>query len=557
MARVIHIVLGLLTAATLFAPSIVNAQIAPGELSAAHEHLEGIGNCTRCHSLGKSISGTNCLNCHTELRSRIDAGKGFHAGIRQKPCTECHKEHHGRNFSLLRLDTKSFDHAVTGFALEGKHRSVECRKCHVKENIRATDVLKNSEMISRGTYLGLSRDCATCHVDVHKGQLSAQCGQCHANDAWKPPARFSHDRSKFRLSGKHLNAKCEGCHPPATQPGVPVRFAGLQFAACSSCHTDPHRGKFQKPCESCHSTLGWQTAGQNFNHASTRFLLRGRHAQIQCGQCHGKSSAGGTSPKSDRFHITKFQACSDCHVDPHGGQFAKRKAGGTCESCHNEQGWREGMTKTFNHATTQFPLRGKHATIDCARCHLVAKPGGAPTPRPDITKFQHCADCHTDPHDGQFAARTDKGACESCHTEGGFATSTFSFAMHEGTRLPLRGGHRAVPCRQCHAIKPAQGRDSRQFRWAGEATCATCHRDVHNGRFTGGRARTCADCHAPAAWIEVRFAHETTRFPLTGKHAGVACAKCHKTGGSGSPREWEFAGRTTRCSDCHVRSEGL
>jgi hypothetical protein len=215
------------------------------------------------------------------------------------------------------------------------------------------------------------------------------------------------------------------------------------------------------------------------------------------------------------------------------------------------------MTKSFNHATTQFPLRGKHATIGCERCHLATQSKGVQTPRPDITRFQHCADCHADPHNGQFAVRTDKGACESCHSETGFAASTYSFAMHEGTRFPLTGGHRAVPCRQCHAIKPAQGRNIRQFRWAGESSCETCHRDVHNGQFAGSVAKSCADCHAPGGWVEVRFAHDKTRFPLTGKHAGAACAKCHKTGRSGSARDWEFAGRTTRCSDCHTQGGSL
>jgi len=556
MERTVHTIVLLLGAAAVVAASMANAQIAPGELSSAHAKLEGIGNCTVCHALGKAISGDNCLGCHTELRSRIDARKGFHAGIRQKPCTECHKEHHGRNFQLLRVDTKTFDHTATGFVLEGKHQSVECQKCHVKEKIRATDVLKNAEMISRGTYLGLSRDCGTCHVDVHKGQLSAQCGQCHTNDAWKPPARFSHDRSKFRLSGKHLDVKCEGCHPGATEPGVPVRFAGLQFAACSSCHTDPHRGKFQKPCESCHATSGWQSAGQNFNHASTRFPLRGKHGQIECSRCHGKSEAAGRAIRGDRFSIVKFQVCSDCHRDPHAGQFANRKGGGACESCHNEQGWREGMTKSFNHATTRFPLRGKHATMGCERCHLVAPARGGGMPKLDITRFQHCADCHADTHAGQFAGRTDKGACETCHTESGFAGSTYSAAMHEGTRFPLVGGHRAVPCGRCHTLTPVEGKTIRQFRWTSQASCETCHRDVHGGQFSRSAAAKCADCHAPGGWTEVRYAHDKNRFPLTGKHGRVACAQCHRTGAKVPVREWEFAGRTTKCSDCHSSSQG-
>jgi hypothetical protein len=552
--RAAHTLVRALILAVFAGLSTAAAQIAPGELSAAHAHLEGIANCTRCHSLGKTISGVNCLGCHTELRSRIDAHKGYHAGVAKRPCTDCHKEHHGRNFQLVRLETASFDHGATGYPLEGKHRPVECRKCHTKERIRAEDILRNTEMLSRGTFLGLSRDCASCHTDVHRGQLQAQCAQCHSEEGWKPASRFSHDRAKFRLTGKHAEVKCEACHPRSTGSGAPVKFTGLQFAACASCHGDPHRGRFQKSCESCHTTAGWQSAAQAFDHASTRFSLRGRHAQVTCKQCHGEGDAGRGDRRSDRFRVAKFQACADCHRDPHGGQFAGRKGG--CESCHSEQGWREGMTKTFNHATTRFPLRGKHATVGCEKCHLPRPPNGVGTTKLDIARFQHCADCHADAHGGQFAGRSDGGACESCHTEAGFAASTLSFAMHDGTRFPLAGAHRAVPCERCHGTTVAQGKTIRQFRRERAAACEDCHKNVHGSEFAGRSGLKCGDCHTPTGWMEARYAHEKTRFPLTGKHIGVACVKCHMARTAGSVETWEFAGRTTRCSDCHGSAKG-
>jgi hypothetical protein len=37
----------------------------------------------------------------------------------------------------------------------------------------------------------------------------------------------------------------------------------------------------------------------------------------------------------------------------------------------------------------------------------------------------------------------------------------------------------------------------------------------------------CSACHTPEGWGDVKFIHERTGFPLTGKHTQVACKKCH------------------------------
>ena len=37
----------------------------------------------------------------------------------------------------------------------------------------------------------------------------------------------------------------------------------------------------------------------------------------------------------------------------------------------------------------------------------------------------------------------------------------------------------------------------------------------------------CSACHTPEGWGDVKFVHERTGFPLSGKHAQVACRKCH------------------------------
>jgi len=546
-------------ACTLAVPAAVLAQISPGELSAAHASLEGMENCTKCHSLGKTVANDNCLACHTELRTRISGKTGFHAGLADRQCVECHKEHHGRTFAIVHFDTRSFDHTQTGFNLEGKHQGQACEKCHVREKIQARDVLQNKTLLASRTYLGLSRECRACHADVHKAQLGNQCQQCHTPEAWKPAGKFVHDRAKFRLAGKHLQVQCGACHRAMADDHTTIQFVGLEFSRCTSCHADPHRGKFQKPCESCHSTSGWKEGSvRNFDHATTRFPLIGLHVSLRCEACHVPTRSGAGGKVVQSFEIKKFKKCADCHADAHRGEFAGRSDGGACESCHNERGF---TPAGFAHASTRYPLVGKHASTECRKCHGATKTdvkGGRIPPDLRIQKFQRCADCHEDAHGGQYARRGDKGACESCHAVEGFMPTLYSVREHAQTRFVLTGGHAAVPCAKCHPTDAVKAKSTRRFVWDQAQQCASCHKDVHGGQFAGARYAGCESCHTPGGWKEAVFAHEKTDFPLTGKHTGVACAACHtQTMTAGRQTIRRFAGTPTRCIDCHPQGDTL
>ena len=48
------------------------SQISPGELAKVHAHLEGMSNCTQCHSLGAKVSNEKCLDCHKEVKTGCD-----------------------------------------------------------------------------------------------------------------------------------------------------------------------------------------------------------------------------------------------------------------------------------------------------------------------------------------------------------------------------------------------------------------------------------------------------------------------------------------------------
>lgn len=555
-------VIGLVLSAVLFSGYLL-AQISPGELSSAHADLEGMAHCTACHAMARSVSSDRCLQCHVEIQTRVASRTGLHALYQGRQCVECHKEHHGRNFPVLKFDVSSFNHSTVGYALLGAHLKLSCRQCHRRENVRAGDILRNAAALAKGTYLGLSGECQACHADTHRGQFSGSCLRCHTMDGWKPASKYDHNMAKFHLTGLHQKVECEKCH--RKDAANATHFTGLQFASCSSCHRDPHSGRFKETCESCHTTNGWnQVASGRFDHASTKFPLLGRHSTVKCEQCHG----GGKGTKGTTLKIAKFSRCAICHTDAHAGQFAGRADTGACELCHDVNGFSPSLFTAEQHQRTRFLLSGGHLAVPCRTCH-VAEPVAGKSP----WKFRwkdpgQCESCHKDVHREQFASAVSNG-CPACHSTEGWRSVRYS---HEKTRFPLRGKHVALACAQCHLITGtvAEGRGipvadtsrtlsdapRRLLRWTGPVLCTTCHPDVHRGQFAQRAANGCEECHTTLGWNVLVFSHEKTNFPLTGRHTDVACEKCHLLLDLGTPTERRvYAGTPTQCADCHTSSK--
>lgn len=539
------------------------AQISPGPLSKPHRFLDGATNCTTCHRLGGQAT-FKCLECHSEIAGRIAAGRGFHARVVAKnagsqTCSTCHSEHNGEQFAIVKWEPsqQQFDHNKAGWPLTGKHAALACNRCHAPANIVASEkTLIRVKDLNR-TFLGLSRDCATCHNDPHRGQLGRTCEQCHGTNDWKTVPTFDHARTRYALTGAHARVACAKCHTPAVPGGTP-RWTGLVFDRCNGCHSDPHRGSFAATCQGCHNTAAWKSVpaaamATKFDHAKTKYPLLGKHVELRCEQCH----AAGDFKKP-----IAFQKCSDCHrPDPHSGQFAKRADAGECDSCHTVAGFKPAKFGLLEHAKTAYPLQGKHATVACERCHIPA--GKATLYR---IKFAQCMDCHRDEHQGQFAAAPFLSRCENCHTVQGYRPSTYTLARHKTSRFPLTESHVAVPCGDCH--KPMDGsavKKVARYRFE-DRSCTACHQDPHRGQFrermlktgAGGKAAGCEACHSLSSWRELsKFDHSSTRFELVGSHRAVACADCHR------PPNLEtnllhvnFRGAPTKCEDCHKDVHG-
>jgi tRNA G37 N-methylase Trm5 len=148
------------------------------------------------------------------------------------------------------------------------------------------------------------------------------------------------------------------------------------------------------------------------------------------------------------------------------------------------------------HASTAYPLQGKHAALQCAQCHV---PRGKET----LYKinFERCLDCHKDEHQAQFAAAPYLNRCEQCHTLEGYKPSRFSLARHKQSRFVLTGAHLAVICQDCH--KPpsvsSQVKPAVLYHFP-ETSCTTCHEDPHRGQFRERMLRV-VNGH-PAGWLE-------------------------------------------------------
>lgn len=461
-------------------------------------HLKEKVLCKDCHLAQKKFrdAPTTCFGCH----ERADK----HKGTLGKECANCHEEKDWK--------TTHFDHSKTHFPLLGKHIDVKCTKCHIDNKYKDTPKECNSchkkDDKHKGTFgpkcetchnekswkeiifdhnkktkyplLGkhidvkcvschkgdlyrdkLKMDCYSCHQkdDKHKGSFGPKCESCHVERSWKE-IPFDHDKkTKFPLTGKHRPPlKCTACHKGDL-------YKDKLKMDCLSCHLkdDKHKGTFGPKCETCHVDRDWKEIV--FDHdKKTKYPLLGKHHEVKCVSCH----------KGDLYKDKLKMDCYSCHQkdDKHKGQEGKK-----CEVCHNEKSWKK---TDFDHRMSRFPLTGKHALVECKKCHL--------TPAYKDAKSD-CWSCHEkqDVH-----KRTLGTGCEVCHNTRDWKDWDFD---HDKTNFKLDGKHKDLKCIDCHNT-PVYGKVSIA------TTCFRCHSkdDKHDGAF-GDR---CEHCHIGTSWKRIK-----------------------------------------------------
>lgn len=309
-------------------------------LLGAHGKLKAKADCVRCHENKIYRTGkTSCSDCH----------KDNHRGQLGNNCAKCHSPL--VPFTSPRID--NLDHS--SFPLEGKHKTVPCRTCH----------LNNVYKIGK-------KSCIDCHQkdDLHHASLGRDCGKCHRPEKGAP--KFRHNQmTRFALTGAHRAAKCSLCHQPRIKKNPPLSVAqwheakppklDLTFPVrgnrCSECHLDPHNGYVGKDCDLCHSATNWLAISSVQARAIRPEDHRGgwllRHALL---------------PENDAEPGAENRACATCHGAP------------SCTHCHRTQTPRShtGLWRTKTHgAAASFdssPCRVCHQTDSCTECHRRTAP---------------------------------------------------------------------------------------------------------------------------------------------------------------------------------------
>ena len=436
-------------------------------------------------------------------------------------------------------------------AHESLNGSANCIKCH--EFSTRTPTFRCTEC-HKEIATELERNRGLHATYPREGPRGAACVKCHSDHngegfqmvRWDPtPKGFDHSKTGYVLDGKHIGVSCRSCHTaqhisPAERGLLANKdlnhtWFGLS-PGCITCHEDKHQGRLGPNCTQCHSTVDWKAAKidtQGFDHSKTRYPLTGAHKEVACQKCHTAGSEG-----KPRYAGMPFSSCSDCHADPHKGEFKQ-----ACSSCHNTGTWKKStFTSTFDHSKTHYPLLGKHLEVGCLVCH---KGGDFKAAIP----HDRCADCHKpDPHGGQFLKRADGGRCESCHTVSEWKPSNYSAADHAKTGFPLVTPHAKVKCADCHLPAGKETRYKIKF-----ALCVDCHKDEHQGQFAGDPWRNrCEQCHAGVSFKTSNYTlakHQKSSFPLTGGHQAVACIDCHKASTGSKLAVYHFS--QLSCTSCH------
>jgi len=365
-----------------FDHTLVNFSLARHNLNYDHSKMD----CMACHETnqGFTTSLEKCAQCHAThdlsfLQQHIqDFGEN---------CLECHDGHDRMT---------GFDHAQSGFPLEGKHAEVSCADCHgsAPEGLALTGATAQDE----------TAECLDCHAEpaAHQGMFVTDCSDCHTSDAWSPAnwegfafehttaSGFSLARHSVDYAGQAM--ECVACHTG--------RIELHDFQSCITCHSSGveqaeflqgHMIEFGPACLDCHDGADRMA---NFDHARI-FPLEGAHAETACQDCHQNQVFSGTPAQ-----------CMNCHDEPniHAGFFGLQ-----CQLCHSTKAWSPAGLQMHN-----FPLdHGGQGEVACETCHTSS-----------YTQYT-CYGCHEHQPDEILHSHSEENidldvlqSCVECHADG-------------------------------------------------------------------------------------------------------------------------------------------
>ncbi len=429
-------------------------------------------------------------------------------------CETCH--------TVESFKDMSFDHTLTGYELQNRHQTADCKGCH--------DISDFSKVKS---------NCLSCHNDIHQAKMGNDCESCHTTRGWEQfDIQEMHLNTNFPFSGKHALVDCQACHT-----NMPTEDFSFNTTRCVSCHQSDYLGvvspnhvndAFSTDCENCHQMDRWRPALFE-NHDISFPIFSGEHKNEwddDCRSCH-------TNPSD----YQSFN-CLNCHEHPqtktdadHAGIGGYVYNSPDCYFCHPQ-----GKADSFqDHDAQFFPIySGVHNNEwdNCDACHA------NPTNRLDFT----CLTCHlstetNQSHDGITGYSYNSSDCYLCHPTG----EKGQFVDHDPQFFPIYSGTHNNEWNDytaCHTTPI----DKTIF------TCVTCHTQTESdASHTGisGYVYSSSDCYLchPTGERGQFVDHDPIYFPIfSGTHNNEwsDCNECHT-----NP-----ADRTqVSCITCHTQTE--
>ncbi len=305
-------------------------------------------DCLACHreETGFPITLEGCVSCH--------AGKDYdfiqqHSADLGFECLLCHD---GSDWM------SGFDHQSTVFPLDGRHAQALCSACHTQVRFVSQQSIDQENILQ--VFRQTPSTCAACHQEPerHASFFTQSCNVCHNTGAWTPATlegepfdhfaqtAFSLEQHRTDYSGQVM--ACKACHP--------MNIYAFEAGSCSACHgqgeenlrfIQEHQGYYGPACLNCHDGVDRM---QGFRHED-HFPLQGKHAEINCQDCHAEG----------RYLDTPSE-CVSCHAEPdiHVGFFGLK-----CQYCHDAGSWSPARLQIHN-----FPVgHGDQDGSDCTTCH--------------------------------------------------------------------------------------------------------------------------------------------------------------------------------------------
>jgi len=285
-----------------------------------------------------------CSACHEESpplvssRARASAMVDF-TGL-ETSCASCHADPHQEELgpaceschSTETFELSRYTHADPTSFFEGEHADVSCDGCHRPSDAIAP--VRTGATLPVMSFTSASETCATCHRDVHLGQLGTSCESCHAVETpLFAVADFAHAKTAFALEGSHAEIECQACHKVETGlfpagEGTAVRLKGVA-QECSACHEDVHLGQLNAACETCHDTSRFTIADYTHQRGSLEGFFSGSHLRAACESCHQPVTQAFPSGHGTAVRFQTDTSCISCHEDRHRGSLGSR-----CVECH-------------------------------------------------------------------------------------------------------------------------------------------------------------------------------------------------------------------------------